>query len=480
MLDSFFLTLRAGASFTPKGTDQIVMQSGSSTVTFNSLSQGTRTALQQLGSTGDYEDRLTEIVFRSNGTEELAKFYFYLRYLSRLGLLQKSVHLNKTRLATLAPISTYLEYDSRSIAAERQYVLSRFAYTRAEGGETLLESPLSHARVILHDSRAAMLVHGLARPMLVRQLSEQVCLPEKTTSLVITLLLNTHMLAELNEARESIEDENSSLRSWEFHDLLFHSRSRIGRHDLPVGGTYRFVGRLDPPPALKQRNSNKAIDLYRPDLEQRKREDRSFTFVQEARCSVREYDTKPITLQQLGEFLYRVGRVKRSLEVTTPTPSGSIMTEVALRPYPGGGALYELELYLVVRVCDNLASGLYHYEPQNHQLEPIAASSAHIDGLLSSATTSTGIPTENLQVLIVIASRFQRLSWKYASMAYALTLKNVGVLYQTMYLVATAMELAPCGIGCGDADLFARAIGTDYYEESSVGEFLLGSKRDLT
>ncbi len=41
-----------------------------------------------------------------------------------------------------------------------------------------------------------------------------------------------------------------------------------------------------------------------------------------------------------------------------------------------------------------------------------------------------------------------------------------------MYLVATAMGLAPCAIGGGDADLFARAAGTDYYAETSVGSSL--------
>jgi len=40
--------------------------------------------------------------------------------------------------------------------------------------------------------------------------------------------------------------------------------------------------------------------------------------------------------------------------------------------------------------------------------------------------------------------------------------------------VATAMNLAPCALGCGDSDLFARAAETDYLVESSVGEFLLG------
>ena len=76
-----------------------------------------------------------------------------------------------------------------------------------------------------------------------------------------------------------------------------------------------------------------------------------------------------------------------------------------------------------------------------------------------------------------MAARFSWVVWKYESIAYALTLKHVGVLYQTMYLAATAMGLAPCAIGGGDADLFAQATGTDYYAETSVGEFLLGSPR---
>jgi oxazoline/thiazoline dehydrogenase len=80
-------------------------------------------------------------------------------------------------------------------------------------------------------------------------------------------------------------------------------------------------------------------------------------------------------------------------------------------------------------------------------------------------------------VLITMAARFQRLSWKYESISYSLMLKNVGALFQTMYLVATAMDLAPCALGGGDSDLFARAAGLDYYAETSVGEFLIGSKR---
>jgi SagB-type dehydrogenase family enzyme len=66
--------------------------------------------------------------------------------------------------------------------------------------------------------------------------------------------------------------------------------------------------------------------------------------------------------------------------------------------------------------------------------------------------------------------------WKYQSMAYALTLKHVGVLYQVMYCVATAMGLAACALGGGDSDAFAEATGLDYLAETSVGEFILGSR----
>jgi hypothetical protein len=37
------------------------------------------------------------------------------------------------------------------------------------------------------------------------------------------------------------------------------------------------------------------------------------------------------------------------------------------------------------------------------------------------------------------------------------------------------MGLGPCGLGSGDTDAAARALGLDWTEETSVGEFLIGS-----
>ena len=78
------------------------------------------------------------------------------------------------------------------------------------------------------------------------------------------------------------------------------------------------------------------------------------------------------------------------------------------------------------------------------------------------------------QVLLVIAARFARVAWKYRSIAYATTLKNVGALYQTFYMVAEAEGLAGCALGGSNIDLFASLTGLPFYEEGSVGEFALG------
>ncbi len=78
------------------------------------------------------------------------------------------------------------------------------------------------------------------------------------------------------------------------------------------------------------------------------------------------------------------------------------------------------------------------------------------------------------QILITIAARFDRISWKYSSIAYSLILKDVGVLIQTLYLMATDMGLGGCAIGSNNIDLFARMTGIEFHVEGPVGQFALG------
>jgi SagB-type dehydrogenase family enzyme len=206
------------------------------------------------------------------------------------------------------------------------------------------------------------------------------------------------------------------------------------------------------------------------------REDPPLAQVTEQRRSLRQYGADPITAVQLGEFLFRTARVTRHWQCEVSAPSGPLTMDFTARPYPCGGGLYELETYLAVKNCAGLAPGLHYYDPQGHRLKLLCGATRDVEALLADAAASAGVAAQGLQVLVILAARFARTAWKYESIAYALTLKHVGVVYQTMYLAATAMGLAPCAVGCGDSDLFARAAGTDCCVESSVGEFLLGSK----
>jgi SagB-type dehydrogenase family enzyme len=159
-------------------------------------------------------------------------------------------------------------------------------------------------------------------------------------------------------------------------------------------------------------------------------------------------------------------------------PTGELRLELTLRPYPSAGALYELEIYLAVQHCDRISPGMYHYDPLDHQLTRVSADEQIVEELWTGAAGSAEIESRDIQVLLILAARFPRITWKYSTLAYSAILKHVGVLMESMYLTATAMNLAPCALGTGDSDVFTKAIGSDYYAETSVGEFLLGSCPD--
>jgi SagB-type dehydrogenase family enzyme len=333
--------------------------------------------------------------------------------------------------------------------------LSRVAYLH----DGTLESPLSRYRIVLHDVAAAAVVGALSvgGPLPAAELPSE-------TVLELVDLIRAAGLAD--------DPEDEAVALWDFHDLVFHARSRSGRHDHPFGGMYRHAETHAPVPAIAPRHEP-LLELPRPDWDAVVARDPTLTEALESRRSLREYDDAPVTLEQLAELLYRAARVRR---VMPADAQAGLPYDALDRPFPTGGASGELELYVTVARCEGLETGVYHYDAAAHGLRRLEASERDRLELLGGAWRAAAQRVDP-QVLITITSRFGRLSWKYSGIAYALTLKHVGVLYQTLYLVATAMGLAPCGLGSGDSDAAARAFGLDWASESSVGEFLIGSRR---
>ena len=125
--------------------------------------------------------------------------------------------------------------------------------------------------------------------------------------------------------------------------------------------------------------------------------------------------------------------------------------------------------------CDGLEPGLWHYRADEHRLR-LTARPGPVLTRMTATSRAACVMDSDPQVVLVIAARFGRVMWKYEAVAYSLVLKHVGVYMQTVYLAATAIGLAVCGVGGGDAADFATATGLDYYAQGSVGEMVLGSR----
>ncbi|MEG3873043.1 MULTISPECIES: SagB family peptide dehydrogenase [unclassified Microcoleus] len=431
----------------------------------NKLSPGIVAAIKVISTAGATETALTQLVVSTDGSSALAKFYYYLEQFVILGLVYHTLEIDGSAIATAVPIATPYKWQLSEIVTDSQYQLSRFAYCHSEKSHLVVESPISKAKIILKDWRSAALINEVSQPKAISDLTKIPGISEATARLFLSFLLTAEMLSPVNN--NSSVEQSETLTQWEFHDLLFHSRSRGGRHSNLIGKTFRFLGQIEPTPVLKAKPSNEIINLYKPDIDSLKQTDTPFTAILESRKSIRQHGEKPITVEQLGEFLYRSARLREIV------PRDNM--DCSNRPYPTGGACYDLEIYTAINSCENIEAGLYYYAPEEHQLCKISGKTKQVEALLKSAGLSVQIEVEP-QILILLSSRFSRVTWGYESMAYSLILKHVGILYQTMYLVATAMNLAPSGVGGGNSELFAAAAGCDYFAESSVGEFILGSR----
>ena len=348
--------------------------------------------------------------------------------------------------------------------------LSRFAYLRRRRTEMVLESPRAGALFRITDPKMAAALVTLSKPQKISRYRKERGFPGLE---FLGLLMDCQILFKLRDGDSDglrPSEGDPSLVLWDFHDLLFHTHSTEGRQANPIGGLYSYSDLMAPLPAVRPPWPGKTIDLDGAVTSPPS----PFAGLLDARHSIRDFDDgHPITLGELATLLQTTARVRAKW--TAPSDMGEEGPEVsyASRPYPSGGAAYELELYLAVNQCEGLARGFYHYDAERHALTPIEVRPQDLDAQLSDAEFAIGASGAP-HILIVIAARFGRVSWKYSSVAYSLILKDVGVLTQTLYLAATDMGLGGCAIGTNNIGRFARMTGLEFSTEGPVGLFALG------
>ncbi|THD46270.1 MAG: SagB/ThcOx family dehydrogenase [Bradyrhizobium sp.] len=350
--------------------------------------------------------------------------------------------------------------------------LSRFAYLRRRGNEMVLESPRAGALFRICDPKIATALALLSTPQKVAAFWRQPGFPGIE---LLALLVDCQILFRVDANGDGLRasEGDDDLVLWDFHDLLFHTRSTEGRQANPLGGLYPYAGLIPPPPAVRPRWPGKKIDLRKVSATSSEAPS-PFTRLLHERHSTRDFDdTRPITLAELARFLDSAARIQAKWKDKADLGNGGPDVSYAARPYPSGGGAYELELYLAVGNCEGLARGFYHYDADQHALVPIGVKTPELEAQLAAAEFAMGAPAAP-QILITIAARFGRVSWKYSSVAYSLILKDAGVLLQTLYMMATDMGLGGCAIGTNNIDLFAKMTGLEFHVEGPVGQFALG------
>ncbi|MCF8721405.1 SagB family peptide dehydrogenase [Nitrospina gracilis] len=351
------------------------------------------------------------------------------------------------------------------------YVASRFHLTRFDGHEWIVESAHGDGRIRSRTPQPLNLLGLFSEPRSLQSVvdTHSGSVREWSRSLC-QALVSVRILVQPES------EEQAALRLWDFHDLLFQSRSRIGRTINPGLRLFRFKEDPGIPPLPKERPfEGTRMPLCRDDTCSHEAS-RPLRQVMQSRRSATQFPESGLTVEQLGRFLDRCNGnvpVPESAKAVQASNRflGNGKYDFVKKIYPSAGGIYELELFLVVQQCEGIDSGLYYHDANSHELVLIRSMDASLRHLTELQAVQGSMPG----VLIMLASRFGRLSYKYESFAYSLTLRNAGVLTAYLYLIAEDMGLSGCAYGTGNAEWFTRLTNTNWYEYAYVSDFGLGA-----
>ena len=148
------------------------------------------------------------------------------------------------------------------------------------------------------------------------------------------------------------------------------------------------------------------------------------------RGSVREFSSRPLSLQDLSQILWAA--------------QGITEKEISKRACPSAGALYPLEIYVVVKNIKGLEPGIYHYEVFQHRLELFSRGS-YSERLADACLGQLFI--SEAPAVIVISAEYERITWKYGERGVRYVHMEVGHCGQNIFLQAEALGLATVPVG---------------------------------
>jgi SagB-type dehydrogenase family enzyme len=243
-----------------------------------------------------------------------------------------------------------------------------------------------------------------------------------------------------------VENKKSSLGE------RFHSET-----SLTWSGALADLLRAKPrlPPLYKDYPGTKKISLPSPDYRGMVLEDAI-----KKRRSVREYSSRPLELNQVSQILFAAQGLTESLHGRP------------VRAAPSAGALYPVEVYVIVNNVEGLQKGIYHYSVLDHALELIKV------GDFRNAIISAGLKQEMLGdsgVTFVLSAIFDRTRHKYGERGIRYVYMEGGHISQNISLQAVSLGLGSVSVGAFLDHKINELIGLDGRREVVIYLHSVGS-----
>ena len=244
----------------------------------------------------------------------------------------------------------------------------------------VLESPLAHAQLVLHDVQVAALISALASPLTAQELA------------TAGVAFRPRQFRYCWSAGRGGMVDDADSAGWKRRRSAFArampgsfticsstpaaARAAAMRRPAPrTGWPVRWHCRRPP----SRRRTESFTVYFGPSSRGSSAKTRRFPSVMEHDAPSENTVRRPLSARQLGEFFYRVARSRARARHRDPDSAWTDADVNAPAPYPSGGALYELEFYAAIACCDGLDRGLYYYEPRGHGLIRTDRTSAELD-----------------------------------------------------------------------------------------------------
>jgi len=158
------------------------------------------------------------------------------------------------------------------------------------------------------------------------------------------------------------------------------------------------------------------------------------------RRSVRSYSKQPLSLNELSQLLWA---------------AQGINSRDIRRTAPSAGALYPLELYLVVGLTTDISPGVYRYSSEQHSLNLIKESDQRraLSGAALNQECIAAAPA-----CFVITGVYRRTAKKYGKRARRYVQLEAGHASENILLQAVALKLGTVVVGAFDDQEVQRVL----------------------